>query len=197
MSRSPGAYPDSESILEKYFLPSERIAENVRLHWSVIIEPFLSAMGSLIIAFYIVGNMSSRGGVFDDALILAAFGMIMRLVYRVLEWDFDRFIVTNRRIALVQGLLWSRKVAMMPLERVTDMTYSQSAAGRLFGWGTFVVESAGQEQALRTVDRIPSPDRLYRTMLTLLFAPKAPAKSGQRSPWPPAELPPPRDSDGS
>lgn len=196
MSRTFGG-PEPESVIERYFLPSEAIAENVRLHWSVVIEPFVTALLSMIFAFYIVAQLKDRTGGFDDVLILAAFGMVLRLVYRVLEWDFDRFIVTNRRIALVTGLIWRRQVAMMPLERVTDMTYSQSVPGRIFGWGTFIVESAGQEQALRTVNRIPSPDVLYRTIMTLLFAPKqpavAPASAQESSP----ELQHPPNPDGS
>jgi len=192
-----GNAPQPESILERYFLPSEAIAESVRLHWSVILEPFLSALGSLIAVFYIVGQLSDRAGAFDDVLILAAFAMIGRLVYRVLEWDFDRFIVTNRRIAMVTGVIWSRQVAMMPLERVTDMTYSQSVPGRIFGWGTFVVESAGQDQALRTVDRVPSPDDLYRTIMRLLFAPKTPASAPPKPDGPPPELQHPANPDGS
>lgn len=196
MSRMFGG-PEPESVVERYFLPSEAIAENVRLHWSVIIEPFVSALLSLIAAFYIVGQLKDRTGAFDDFLILAAFGMVGRLVYRVLEWDFDRFIVTNRRIALVTGLIWSRQVAMMPLERVTDMTYSQSVPGRIFGWGTFVVESAGQDQALRTVNRIPSPDDLYRTIMSLLFAPMQPAVAPPSAQESSPELRHPPNPDGS
>lgn len=181
------AGPEPESIIERYFLPTEVIAEKVRLHWSVMIEPFLSGVGAFILSFMIVGNMPDRAGGIDDFIILAGLGMLVRTAYRLLEWDFDRFIVTNHRIALVTGVLWNRRVAMMPLERVTDMTYSQTVAGRIFGWGTFVVESAGQDQALRTVDRIPSPDELYRTIMKLLFAPKKPA----------ADAKPSANSDGS
>lgn len=197
MSRAGGAYPQPESIVERYFLPSEVVAANVRLHWSVVIEPFCTALFSLFAAFYIVGQLSDRSGGFDDILVLAAFGMTGRLVYRVLDWDFNRLIVTNRRIALVTGLLWRRRVAMMPLERVTDMTLSQTVSGRIFGWGTFVVESAGQEQALRTVDRVPSPDDLYRTIIGLLFAPKTPGGMPATAEHPRPELRHPPNPDGS
>jgi hypothetical protein len=38
-----------------------------------------------------------------------------------------------------------------------------------FGYGKFVVESAGQDQALSTIDFVPHPDRLYQQISDLLF----------------------------
>jgi hypothetical protein len=41
------------------------------------------------------------------------------------------------------------------------MSFQRSALGRLLGYGEFIVESAGEEQALRTIDFLPYPDQLY------------------------------------
>ena len=46
------------------------------------------------------------------------------------EWYYDRFVLTNKRVMLVEGVV-ARKVAMMPLTRVTDMKYTQSPLGRV------------------------------------------------------------------
>jgi hypothetical protein len=67
----------------------------------------------------------------------------------------------------------SRTVAMMPLLRVTDMKYEQSATGRLFNYGTFVLESAGQEQALRNVVNLPNPTDLYLQVVEEMYEPEA------------------------
>jgi hypothetical protein len=58
---------------------------------------------------------------------------------------------------------------MMPLTKVTDMRFERSPAGRLFGFGTFIVESAGQEQALHTIDHLPYPEQLYIEVCGLIF----------------------------
>ena len=42
-------------------------------------------------------------------------------------------------------------VAMMPLAKVTDLRLSESILGRMLRYGEFIVESAGQEQALSRV----------------------------------------------
>jgi len=74
---------------------------------------------------------------------------------------------------LTSGVL-TRKVAMMPLGKVTDMSFQRTPAGRLLGFGEFIIESAGQDQALRTVDHIPYPEQLYLEVCEMLWPPKPP-----------------------
>ena len=61
---------------------------------------------------------------------------------------------------------------MMPLTKVTDMRFERIPAGRLLGYGKFVVESAGQDQALQTVDHLPYPEQLYLEVCGLIFKDK-------------------------
>jgi hypothetical protein len=49
------------------------------------------------------------------------------------------------------------------------MRFERSPAGRLFGFGTFIVESAGQEQALNKIDNLPYPEQLYLEVCGLIF----------------------------
>ena len=58
---------------------------------------------------------------------------------------------------------------MMPLSKVTDMSFRRSFAGRIFGYGEFIVESAGQDQALSRIDHIPYPEQLYLEVCGMLF----------------------------
>ena len=92
--------------------------------------------------------------------------------WRMLDWYYIRFILTNKRLMLVQGLV-TRSVGMMPLTRVTDMKYDQSPLGRVLNYGTFVVESAGQDQALRTVKPLPNPNELYLRIVEEMYEPEA------------------------
>ena len=50
------------------------------------------------------------------------------LVWRVLNWRRDWFVATDKRFLLFYGFI-RRKVAMMPLLKVTDMTYDRSLLG--------------------------------------------------------------------
>jgi hypothetical protein len=61
------------------------------------------------------------------------------------------------------------KVTMMPLTKVTDMSFQRTLAGKLFGYGEFIVESAGQDQALSHIDHLPYPEQLYLEVCGMLF----------------------------
>ena len=52
------------------------------------------------------------------------------------------------------------------------MTFERSFLGRLLGYGTFILESAGQDQALSRVDHIPYPEQLYLEVCALIFPQK-------------------------
>jgi hypothetical protein len=83
----------------------------------------------------------------------------------------DWFVVTDKRFVRTWGV-FTRQVGMMPLTRVTDMRYERPALGRVFGYGTFVLESAGQDQALHLIEFLPDPEELYREVCELLFNPQ-------------------------
>ena len=90
------------------------------------------------------------------------------LALKIWLWLEDYFVVTSQRLLLTTGLL-TRTVNMMPLGKVTDMSFKRTAWGRILGYGEFVVESAGQDQALRNIRNLPYPEQLYLEVCGLIF----------------------------
>ncbi len=153
--------------VNKYLLPREQSVITVHKHPAMLLGPIALTLGGLVVAGLLStvadGNSSARN------VIWLAWGLILLyLVWRVAEWSVVYFTVTDKRMILTSGLV-IRKVAMMPMTKVTDMSFKRSATGRLFGYGEFVVESAGQEQALRNVPFLPYPEQLYLEVCGLLF----------------------------
>ena len=58
---------------------------------------------------------------------------------------------------------------MIPLTKVADMSLQRSTLGQLLGYGQFIFESAGQNQAMRIVDLLPYPEQLYLEVCGLIF----------------------------
>ncbi|HEX3514844.1 MAG TPA: PH domain-containing protein, partial [Trebonia sp.] len=83
-------------------------------------------------------------------------------------WLEDYFVVTSARLLLATGV-FRKTVNMMPLTKVTDMRFERSAIARVLGYGTFIVESAGQDQALSRIDHLPYPEQLYIEVCGLIF----------------------------
>jgi uncharacterized membrane protein YdbT with pleckstrin-like domain len=102
---------------------------------------------------------------------LAWLVLLFRLVGKVIDWSLNYFVVTSQRMLLAQGVI-TRKVNMMPLTKVTDMSFERSTLGRILGYGRFNLESAGQDQALKIVDYLPYPEQLYLEVCGLIFKDK-------------------------
>ena len=159
--------------IERFLLPSERRVLAVRRHWARLAGPFLSAIAGLVALMWLDQLLPVGLPLVRDLLLAGWVGLMARLTWRVIEWRADWFVVTDRRLLLRSGII-TRKVAMMPLIKVTDMSYSRPPAGRVFGYGEIVIESAGHDQALRRIRHLPRPDSLYLEICDLLFGPKAP-----------------------
>ncbi|NPV60597.1 MAG: PH domain-containing protein [Actinobacteria bacterium] len=65
------------------------------------------------------------------------------LIYPMLSWYFSHFILTDRRIILVTGIL-TKKTKAIPLDQLNDISGSQNAWERMFNYGDLVIESAGE-----------------------------------------------------
>jgi membrane protein YdbS with pleckstrin-like domain len=166
--------------LERYLLPSERRVVAVRRHWARLAEPALSALAGLVVLMWLDQVLPVPLPFVRDLLLAGWVGLLARLTWRTLEWREDWFVVTDRRLLVRTGLV-TRKVAMMPLMKVTDMSYDRPPVGRLLGYGEIVIESAGQDQALRRIRHLPHPDALYLEICELLFGPAAPVPGS--GPW--------------
>ena len=163
---APSGSPPAE--VNKYLLPHEQQVITVRRHPAVLMGPAFLTLSSLIVAV-VLSDTLLKGQLILVYLVWIGWAVLLaRLVWKTLGWAVDYFVVTSQRMILTSGVL-TRKVAMMPLVKVTDMSFQRSFWGRMLGYGDFILESAGQDQALRTVDHIPYPEQLYLEVCNLIF----------------------------
>jgi Bacterial PH domain len=169
MRQPQAAQPRAGPVaVNKYLLPNEEQIATVRRHPAILIVPTVQAVGGLLVAVVLSATVLHNNKVLLWVVWLAWVALLLRMIWFAVNWAVDYFVVTSERMLLTSGLL-SRKVAMMPLTKVTDMSFRRSFGGRLLGYGEFIVESAGQDQAFRVVDHIPYPEQLYLLVCGKLF----------------------------
>jgi len=156
------------NAVNKYLLPHEHQVITVRKHPAVLLRPISITLLGLVIAALISTTVARHNADVVGFVWIVWAVLLAWLAYKVWEWSQDYFIVTSRRMLLATGVV-TRKVAMMPLVKVTDMSFQRSSLGRLLGYCEFILESAGQEQALRRVDHLPYPEQLYLEVCGLIF----------------------------
>src|SRR5204863_5554868 len=113
---------------EKYLLPTERTVIRVRRHPAILGAAGLQALGLAVLA----GVVSVLGRDVGGAQWLAWWLLLtagLRFAFVWGEWFVERFVVTDMRVIMTSGII-TRKVAMMPLVKVTDMTYERSVMGQ-------------------------------------------------------------------
>ena len=167
----------------RYLLPSERAVITVRRHWVVVVEPVVTTVVALVLASLAVAKVGDRAQIVVDVVTLAALAVALRLVWRWVEWRRDWFVVTDERLLLAFGVV-TRRVAIMPLTKVTDMSYNVSVLGRLMGYGEFVFESAGQDQALHKVSFLGHSQYLFAVLSNELFGERGIVSSRRFRPRP-------------
>jgi uncharacterized membrane protein YdbT with pleckstrin-like domain len=155
----------------KVLLPYERQVITVRFHPAVLIRPVAEVLGGLAVAGLLSTTIAHGNGTVMLVIWLLWLILVFRLLYKIFVWLDEYFVVTSQRLLLATGV-FTKRVNMMPLTKVTDMRFERSPAGRLLGYGKFVVESAGQDQALQTVDHLPYPEQLYLEVCGLIFKDK-------------------------
>lgn len=154
--------------VNKYLLPHEQQVITVRRHPAVLIGPALLTLGGLIAAVVLSYTVLKDQAWLVYLVWIGSGILLARLIWKAMGWAVDYFVVTSQRMITTSGVL-TRRVAMMPLAKITDMSFQRSFWGRLFGYGDFILESAGQDQPLRIVDHVPYPEQLYLEVCNLIF----------------------------
>src|SRR5215470_9951412 len=124
---------------EKYLLPTERTVIRVRRHWAILSTDLLQVVGLVVLAAVIsLASRDNPGTSGTSGTYWLAWWILLTAVLRFAliwgEWFVERFVVTDMRVIMTSGIV-TRKVAMMPLVKVTDMTYERSVMGQILGYG--------------------------------------------------------------
>jgi uncharacterized membrane protein YdbT with pleckstrin-like domain len=164
--------PKMPRSVTEYLMPNEGVVVGVRMHPLVILLPVILTVAGLfgVLALTTGGTGSGR----LHALIWIPWAVLFLWAsWKVTDWRLTYFIITGNRLILVTGVV-GRSIGMMPLTKVTDMRLDRTPMGRALGYGEFIIESAGQEQALRNIRFVPYPRELYQQILALIFPQQSP-----------------------
>lgn len=159
--------PRASKDVEKYLLPDEAAVVATRRHWAVLIAPTIAFLPVVVVGGWLL-LVDPDNRVTSSAGLLVVLGSLVHYGLRVGEWWMRHFIVSTRRVLLTSGLV-VRTVTLLPLRRITDLTWKETLLGQVLGYGTFRFESAGQQQALSEITFLPGADVLYRRVSALLF----------------------------
>ena len=143
----------------------EIVVTSFRQHWKLLIVP----IAWFVLALIVIGLIEwvlPDGDAWDWvqwAASLAVIGAAIWFVVRpVVSWLTTRYVLTNERLITRRGLI-AKSGIEIPLERITNVNFSQTAVERVLGAGDLLVESAGTTGQSK-FSNIPNPDN-FATLL--------------------------------
>src|SRR6476661_7864877 len=165
--RRPPRSARARKDIEKYLLPKEGWEIITQRHPAVLIEPTVKFLPVLVVGGWLL-TYDPDNRFTSSVGLLVILGAFVYYALRLAEWWMRHFIVTKRRVLLTSGVI-VRTVTLLPLRRITDLTWQETLGGQLLGYGTFRFESAGQDQALRHLTYVPNAQQVYQDISALLF----------------------------
>jgi membrane protein YdbS with pleckstrin-like domain len=163
--------PNTDTVpasLNRYLLPKERQVISVRQHPAVLIGPVSLVIAGLIVAALLSNFVAQSNGTAILIIWLLWAVLLLWLVGKVADWSVQYFAVTSERLLATQGLV-TRRVNMIPLNKVTDVEFRRTGIGRFLGYGEFEVLAPGMDGRMRHIKFLPYPEQLYLEVCGLLF----------------------------
>jgi uncharacterized membrane protein YdbT with pleckstrin-like domain len=156
--------------IDEYLLPTERRVIRVRQHWAYM-SKHVTQTALFLLVMVLAQRLLPHAVLIDNLTFYLALVAVLRFTILTILWWIERIVITDKRVMLAEGFI-VHKVGMMPLGKVTDLTFERSIGGRMLGYGTLIVESAGQIQALNRIDYMPRPEEVYEALSELVFGEK-------------------------
>ena len=139
------------SYVDANLIPGEQVVYQTRLHWTVMLGHLLFAVlvlglpGGILL--YYVSRERQQASAAKEHLMLGGAGVLLILavivvILGLLRRNATEMAVTTRRVVIKTGLA-ARKTIEMLLSKVESIEVSETAGGRMLGYGTIVVIGTG------------------------------------------------------
>lgn len=146
----------------------EQVVLSLHPHAKTMVRPTLTLLLVAAAAITIIVVLpKGTSGVWSLAVsVVALIAALVWFVTPFLRWRTTIYEVTTRRLRLREGII-SRSGRDFPLNRISDVSFSQGLLDRAFGCGRLIVESPGEAGQL-VLTEIPDVRRVQAVLFELV-----------------------------
>lgn len=142
----------------------ERLVFDLRPHWVALVAPIawiLFAIG-IYVAYVVGADRAGPPAVEWIVIGLALLVILWKGVHPIIEWATINFVLTSDRLITRSGII-AKQSKEIPLERINDVTFTQSILERMVGSGDLMIESAG-ERGQNRISNVRNPEQVQLTV---------------------------------
>lgn len=139
----------------------EKVIFDLKPHWISVVPAVLWTIGFILlyaVGYQVVDDQSWSSTGQNVLGILAVIGILFMGVIPFLRWYFTIFVLTSDRLITRSGVI-AKHSKEIPLERVNDVTFSQTVIERALGAGDLLIESAG-ERGQNRISNVRKPEQV-------------------------------------
>ncbi|AEV88595.1 membrane protein [Actinoplanes sp. SE50] len=141
---------------------------HLRPHGKSVVGPalvlVLTVAGTVMAGVLLPGNQGGRIG-FGLVAAIMIYHAARYGIAPLARWRCTHYVLTNERLLLQQGV-FARERRDLPLNRVNDHALRQSLLDRIFGTGTLVIDSIGEQSA--RLSGVPQAQRVQTRLYELI-----------------------------
>lgn len=147
----------------------EHILLRTRQHWfSIVADTILFwVLVAISVGFFVLGRVTGWE-IFNWITLISFVGALVWFAWRYAQWSFQDYIVTNRRVMQVEGII-NKVSSDSSLEKINDAVLKQGLFGRLLHFGDLDILTASET----TVDQfrmLNDAPGFKKTMLNAKYA---------------------------
>ncbi|CAN5622511.1 hypothetical protein BH20ACT21_BH20ACT21_09330 [soil metagenome] len=135
----------------------ERIVFELRPHWVAVVPALLWA-ALIALAWIALGALVDSGPARLAITVGALVALLFLSAIPLLKWSNTLFVLTTDRLITRRGVI-ARQATEIPLERINDVAFAQSALERVVGAGDLLIESAGERGQTR-ITNVKRPEQV-------------------------------------
>ncbi|MCH7232030.1 PH domain-containing protein [Glycomyces sp. L485] len=157
-------YPDDQ------LARGEEVKLHSRPHWKEAVGPVLWFVVFLLIGAIGIYYTAQTDWSIKMWLILAEVGITAALLVWLsvvpwIAWQTTHYVITDQRVMWRIGMI-TRESRHIPLARVNTVSYTQSIAERILGYGDLKIDSASDDGEIELID-VPKVDKVKAVIYQL------------------------------
>lgn len=150
-------------------IDGESLIMTMRTHSKAVFVPFLLLIVIAAVTGFAAGFAQYHGhpGLRTGAIVVGLALIAWRCAVPFLRWLTWTYTITDRRLIEQRGV-FTRTGRVIPLNRVTDISFAKSLGDRILGCGTLIIYDASEQSGLE-FDDVPNVNSVHRSLSQLVL----------------------------